>query len=90
MDFQKDIKGYEGLYLINKDGIIKSVRNNKIMKQTITKGGYFQIGLRKDGKQKFYRVHRLVAETFIANPEGKPEIDHIDRDKSNNNVNNLR
>lgn len=55
-------------------------------KGSVSPGGYLYIGF----KNKGYRVHRLVAETFIPNPENKPVVDHIDRNITNNNVSNLR
>ena len=53
---------------------------------TITPEGYMQVQIDK----KLYLVHRLVAETFLQNPEGKPEVDHRDRNRSNNCVDNLK
>lgn len=51
--------------------------------------GYLSVSLRKDGKQKRFYVHRLVAEAFIENPMNLREVNHIDENKSNNNVSNL-
>ena len=51
--------------------------------------GYFKVNLRKNGKRKMCYVHRLIAQTFIPNPENKPEVNHIDEDKTNNKVDNL-
>ena len=50
------------------------------------KNGYFQVKLSKNGEKKYCLVHRLVAETFLPNPENKPEVNHIDEDKTNNFV----
>lgn len=63
----------------------------KPMMKKSTKGddGYYDVGLGKDGKDKFFSVHRLVAEAFIPNPENKPTVNHIDGDKSNNRFDNL-
>ena len=52
--------------------------------------GYHQVGLSRDGKPKTLPVSRLVALHYIPNPENKPEVDHIDRNPSNNHVSNLR
>ena len=52
--------------------------------------GYIYVGLMKDGVRFHFKVHRLVAEAFIPNPENKPCVDHIDTNKSNNTVSNLR
>ena len=61
-----------------------------IIKQRTNKGGYKAVNLYLNGKMKTYKVHRLVALTFIANPDNKPCVDHIDGNRTNNNVNNLR
>lgn len=52
--------------------------------------GYHQVSLTFDGRRYFKLRHRLVAEAFIPNPQGLPEVDHKDRDKGNNSVDNLR
>lgn len=62
----------------------------KILAITHSQGGYCDVSLSKDGKRIHKKIHRLVAEAFIPNPDNKPEVDHIDTDKDNNNVNNLR
>ncbi len=84
-----DIKGYEGLYQINKLGEIKTLRSNKIMKYGYTMKGYKQVGLYKNKKCKHLYVHRLVAETFISNPNNLPLVNHKDENKQNNCINNL-
>lgn len=87
----KDIVGFEGLYQISNYGNIKSfVKNNKgkPMKQRILRN-YMSIGLTKNKKQYTFFVHRLVAETFIPNPNNFPCVNHIDGDKLNNSINNL-
>ena len=99
----KDIKNYEGLYQVSNLGRIKSLNRysynsvgkynkkifERILKQAIAKPGYYVINLTKNGKQKTYRIHRLVAETFIPNPNNYPMINHIDCNKLNNKVENL-
>lgn len=57
----KDIKGYEGYYQVSNLGRVKSLRNNTILKINDVKGGYSQVGLSINGKQKTKRIHRLVA-----------------------------
>lgn len=84
----KDIEGYEGLYKVSNDGRVWSIKSNKEMKIQDNKG-YSIVCLRKDGKKKNCRVHRLVAQAFIPNPEDKPQVNHIDEDRSNNHVTNL-
>lgn len=85
----KDIKGYEGRYQISSDGKVKNVLKNKILKGTIF-AGYKGIQLFTKGKYKSFLIHRLIAEYFIPNPENKPCIDHIDGNKMNNAISNLR
>lgn len=94
----KDILGYEGLYQISNLGRVKSLprKNNKrIINKEIIKvftklpNGYLKAGLSKNGKTKYYFVHRLVAEVFIPNLENKPCVNHKDCNKKNNCVNNL-
>ena len=85
----KDIKGFEGLYQISNFGNVKSLKRNIILKPSSNGKGYLHIILYKNCKSKVGRIHRLVAQAFIPNPENKPQINHIDGNKSNNNVNNL-
>jgi hypothetical protein len=90
MEVWKDIKNYEGLYQVSNKGNIYSIRKNKLFKLNTNKFGYYCVSLYKNSTTKTYYVHRLVAETFIPNPDNKPEIDHIDTIKTNNRVENLR
>lgn len=101
----KDIKGFEKRYQISNLGKVKSlskfVNNNpkyssigyytkeKILKEFDSKKGYKLVKLYKDNKKYTKKIHRLVAETFIPNPENKPQVNHIDGNKSNNCVTNL-
>ena len=85
----KRIDGYDN-YSISNYGNIKNSKTNKILKQSNHKQGYKQIILCKKGKVKMFYVHRLVGKAFLENHDNKPMIDHIDVNKSNNNVKNLR
>lgn len=95
----KDIKNYEGLYQVSTDGRVRSCdryitykngvirfHKGKEMKLGKDRYGYYMVNL----SNRTYSVHRLVAQAFIPNPDNKPCIDHIDCNKTNNNVNNLR
>lgn len=86
----QDIKGYEKLYQISNLGRVRSLikKHPKIIKQHNI-GVYKRIGLSKNKQKKNYLVHKLVAETFIPNPENLPCVNHKDGNKENNNVNNL-
>lgn len=85
----KDIEGYEGVYHVSNLGRAKRVTTGRILKSGKDRGGYLQVDLCKNGKHKTHRIHRLVAQAFIPNPENKPEVNHIDENKTNNMVSNL-
>ena len=92
----KDVKGYEELYQVSNFGRVKSLGNGnsnnskeRILKPSKNSKGYFQVHLSKNGKSKMCKIHRLVAQTFIPNPNNLTEINHIDEDKTNNRVENL-
>ena len=87
---------YRCLYQVSSEGRVKSLNylrtgKEKILSPGKTKNGYFLVALYKDGKQKMFRVHRLVAHMFIENddPINKIEVNHIDENKTNNCVDNL-
>jgi len=77
-------------YLIYDDGRVFSKRSNKDMKPQISNVGYKLIILYKDGKYKHFTIHRLVAIHYLDKIQGKDYVDHIDGNKLNNNVTNLR
>lgn len=91
----KPIKNYEGLYEVSNLGRIKSLprrgtgNQEKILKPKTTKFGYYEIVLIRHYNRKSCKVHRLVAETFIPNPQNKPYINHKDFNGLNNHVDNL-
>ena len=85
----KDIEGYEELYQVSNFGRVKRVTTGRILKGGKNTSGYIQIYLYKQGIRDVNRIHRIVAQSFIPNPENKPEINHIDEDKTNNRVDNL-
>lgn len=87
----KDIKEYEKTYQISDFGRVKSLKfgKEKILKLKKNSGGYLEVLLYGKQSKKTYRVHRLVAEAFIPNPNNLPEVNHIDGNKENNNIYNL-
>ena len=88
----KDIKGYEGLYQVSNFGRVKSFNYlhhkglTRILKTSYSKSEdrYPNVILTKDGKQKTLLVHRLVAETFLPNPNNLPCVNHKDETRTNN------
>ena len=87
----KDVNGFEGEYQISSFGRLKhfSRRGWNILKNTNKKGWYFNVILKSKRHNKSVKIHRLVAEAFIPNPENKPQVNHIDGNKQNNKVENL-
>ena len=89
----EDVKRYEGLYQISSFGRVKSFKrkNSRILKPFFNKDGYLNVELRDStsNKRKIISIHRLVALAFIPNPLNKPQVNHIDEIKTNNNILNL-
>ena len=99
----RPVVGYEGLYEVSDWGNVRSLDRmvktkggstrlvkGRVLKQYVDRDGYRRVGLHYDDKQCIAGVHRLVAEAFINNPDNLPVIDHIDGDRGNNMVFNLR
>lgn len=98
MKVWKDIAGFEGLYQISINGDVKSLARmrsdgrpckERILKVCIQPNGYANVCLHKDGAQYHKLIHRLVAEAFLPNPEGLPQVNHRDECKQNNHKDNL-
>ena len=86
----KDVKNYEGLYAVTSCGKIWSYKYKKFLKPEDNGHGYLRVKLCKDGKEKKYMIHRLVAEAYLPNHENLPQVDHIDENKTHNYLNNLQ
>ena len=99
----KDIEGYEGVYMVSNIGRVKSLdraldkntgilRNRKgiVFKEVTTTSGYKTVGLSKNKKHKSFKINNLVAQAFIPNPNNKTNTIHINRDKSDNCVENIK
>lgn len=100
----KDIPGYEGIYQASNLGKIKSIERwieredgyknhilERIVKQHITRSdyGYYRVGLHKNGASKTFLVHRLIAATFLPNPDNYPQVNHKNEIITDNRVENL-
>ena len=100
----KDIPNFEGYYQASNLGRIRSVTRKakvkilhndfrtikgQLISPAITKDGYLKVSLSKNHKRYYFKVHRLIAQTFIPNPHNYPVINHKDENKQNNCVNNL-
>ena len=86
----KPIPDYEGLYSIDENGNVYSHKSKRILKPHANHRGYLMVDLYRNGKHKKEIIHRLVAITFLPNSEQKEEVDHIDTNRQNNHVSNLR
>ena len=102
MEIWKEIKGYEGLYEVSSLGKVRSldrtvlykngqihIHKGKLLVPGVSKLGYMQVCLCRNGEMKHPLIHRLVAETFLPNPENLPQINHKDENPSNNVLENL-
>lgn len=85
----RDVQGYEDAYEISSAGDLRNKHSGLVQSKHLAGAGYVKADLWKDGQRKQTTVHRLVAEAFLPNPEGKPEVNHLDGDKTNNHAENL-
>ena len=97
-----DVEGYEGIYQVSNNGNVRSLDrvikrkngnkraiNGKLLTHTRHRSGYYYVRLGTKGNQKHHYVQRLVATAFIPNPHSKPQVNHINGVKTDNNVCNL-
>lgn len=97
----KDIFGYEGLYQVSDQGRVKSLERKvrhwrgertvkeRILKPSVDKDGYLKVSLCDRKNKKNFFVHRLICEVFHENPDNKPQVNHLNEDKSDNRAYNL-
>ena len=98
METWRDIEGYEGIYQVSDLGNVRSLDREladgrklkgKPRKSVLDKDGYPRVSLHKNGKQRNFLIHRLVAQAFIPNPDNKPEVNHTQGVKTDNRVSEL-
>ena len=77
-------------YQISNIGRVRNCLTGRMLRPGQDKSGYYQVSLCENGKKRSHRLHKLVAQEFLENPEEKRCVDHIDGDRANNCVSNLR
>lgn len=85
----KPVKGWEDLYTVTSDGKVFSLRRQKYLTPRLSMDGYERVALCRDGYRREYRVHRIVAEAFLENPNNLPQVNHKDFNTRNNVLENL-
>lgn len=102
MECWRWVPSYEGLYQVSTRGRVRSVdrwvnskggskhfREGQILRPARNRKGYLYVGLSRDNKRRLFTIHRLVAMAWLDNPEGKPQVNHRDEQKDNNDVYNI-
>ncbi len=85
----KVIADYE-YYMVSNMGNVKNIKTGRELKPGVNSNGYYKVDLYIANKRSTKQIHRLVATTFVENPDGKKCVDHMDNNRLNNNVANLR
>ncbi len=86
----KVIPNTDNGYEINRDGLVRNIKTGSYISKSMSSKGYYKLNLFIEGKSYNRVLHRLIAQTFIENPNNYETVDHIDGDKLNNNISNLR
>lgn len=89
LPLMRPVKGFEGLYSVTKDGKVYSLIKNRFLKQHKNEKGYLYVNLKKEGKPYKKRVNRIVAESYIPNPNNYAQVNHINYVRDDNRVENL-
>ena len=97
MNLPRAVEGFDDNYVIYEDGSVFNKKSNRFIKSTLAKRKdrsidkcYYVVSLSNNDKRYSKKIHRLIAEAFIPNPENLPYVDHIDRNSQNNDIENLR
>ena len=89
LEIFREIPGYKD-YQVSSWGRVYHKPTGKFMREEETEKGYLRVDLYSDDDyRKHHKVHRLVAQAFIPNPENKPQVNHMDGNKKNNSYTNL-
>ena len=89
MEMWREIPGTNGEYMVSNTGKVRTTKTGRILAPAIDARGYERVCLFKKDRDRRYKVHRLVAITFLPNPNGKKQVNHKDGNKRNNCVDNL-
>ena len=82
------IEGFEN-YEVSNLGKVRNIKSGRVLKPSLNQSGYLGLCLYENNKRKYLLLHRIIATAFIDNPEGKPQVNHIDENKLNNDLSNL-